>query len=632
MGQHRAAAFVATLLVALGTLVVGPAAADDGTEQTLLMVLDASGSMKQKLSDGRTRIAAAKASLNRAIDQLPESTRVGMRVYGASVPDEKGKKAQCADSELVVPIGTGNRSALRTAVKEYSPLGETPIAYSLRQAAKDLPESGNRTILLVSDGEETCAPDPCPTAEELAGVDLRIDVIGVDVNAKARRQLTCIADKGNGRYIDARTSKDLDLALSRLAERAFRPFGLSGTPVTGTADVVGAPGIGEGNWVDTAPASGSGGKNYRIRRTIPGSDVWVGLAFTNPPGLTGTQIVGLDVEVSAVGERLTRCDGATASAFGGGGIGSAQGLFSALVTSFERGVEACDTADELAVTVAPNVGADLAGHPIQLRVHEEPPVADEGALPAPADPVWEKMKPGNSSAAPSPGSTFDDAPSLAPGTFRIEVVPGEIAVYQVPVGWGQRLQVQLDSPGFEGDDGHRIGTRTADLGLIGPYGGDAGVPEVGPGGTTRLVIRQEGSVGVSTRAIAYRNRSAPLGALDAHADAVAGNVRVVVNVVREPQDPETIPWAIPLTMTIKVIGDESGQPIYLLPTAPSPTPTADTSTPAPTTSAVTTPEPTPPSVPAPPSSGVPWLALGLGGGLFVAAAALVWVFRKRRVR
>lgn len=608
----------------LGVVVAGPAAADDGTEQTLLMVLDASGSMKQKLSDGKTRISAARASLHRAIDQLPESTRVGMRVYGASVPDEKGKKAQCADSDLVVPIDTGNRAALRTAVKRYAPLGETPMAYSLRQAVKDLPEKGNRTILLVSDGEETCAPDPCPAAEELAGVDLRIDVIGVDVNAKARAQLKCIADKGNGRYVDARTSKDLDFALSRLAERAFRSFGLSGTPVAGAADGAAAPEIGEGTWVDTAPATGSAGKSYLIRRTIPGSDLWVGLAFTNPADVRGTQIVGLDVEVAAVDARLTRCDGATASAVGGNGIGSAQGLFSALVTSFDSGAEACDTAEEVVVTVSPNMGADLDGHPIQLRVHEEPPVADESSLPAPTEPVWEKTKPRTASAAPPPGSTFDDAPTLAPGTFGIDVVPGEVAVYQVPIGWGQRLQVQLDSPGFEGDDRRRIGTRTADLGLIGPYGGDARAPGVGPAASNRLVVRDKGNVGVSTRAIAYRNRSEPRTDLNQHVNALPGSVRVVVNVVREPRDYESISWAVPLTITVKVVGDEAAQPTYVLP-ALSPPPSTDTPTPAPTTSAVTTPEPTPPSLPAPPSSGVPWLALSVGGGgLLVAASALVW--------
>lgn len=368
MGRRSWAAALAGSLLALSAITGGPAAADGDQEQTLLMVLDASGSMKQRLNDGKTRISAARASLNRAIDRMPESTRVGMRVYGGSVPDDKGKKAQCADSELVVPIGTDNRDALLAAVKTYKPLGETPIAYSLTQAAKDLPKSGNRTILLVSDGEETCAPDPCPAAERLAGIDLRIDVIGVDVNAKARKQLRCIADKGNGRYVDARSSKDLDFAISRLSERAFRPFGLTGTAVTGATDVAAAPEIGAGNWVDTAPASGTAGKNYRLRRTTPGSDIWVGLAFTNPSDVRGTRIVALDVTLSAAGARTSRCDGGTASAFGGSGIGSAQGLFSALVTSFGSANADCETGDELMVTVAPNMGADLDGHLIQLRV------------------------------------------------------------------------------------------------------------------------------------------------------------------------------------------------------------------------------------------------------------------------
>mgnify|MGYP007125327241 CR=1 FL=1 len=108
------------------------------------------------------------------------------------------------------------------------------------------------------------------------------------------------------------------------------------------ADVAVAPEIGVGNWVDTAPAAGSVGKSYRFRRTVPGSTLWVGLAFTNPTDLTGTRVVALDVLLSD-GEGLSRCDGATASAFGGSGIGSAQGLFSALVTSFGSSNADCDT-------------------------------------------------------------------------------------------------------------------------------------------------------------------------------------------------------------------------------------------------------------------------------------------------
>ena len=80
MGRRTWAAALAGSVLALSAVASGPAAADGGQEQTLLMVLDASGSMRTKLPDGTTRISAARASLNRAIDRMPESTRVGMRV------------------------------------------------------------------------------------------------------------------------------------------------------------------------------------------------------------------------------------------------------------------------------------------------------------------------------------------------------------------------------------------------------------------------------------------------------------------------------------------------------------------------------------------------------------------------
>ena len=68
-----------------------------------------------------------------------------------------------------MPIGTGNRDALQDEIRRYQPSGETPISSSPHQAADDLGGEGMRTILLVSDGEETCDADPCETATAIAG-------------------------------------------------------------------------------------------------------------------------------------------------------------------------------------------------------------------------------------------------------------------------------------------------------------------------------------------------------------------------------------------------------------------------------------------------------------------------------
>src|SRR5262249_40206452 len=79
--------------------------------QQIELILDASGSMMAKTPEGRRRIDIAKEVMKRVIDQLPDKTMVGLRVYGSREPS-KPKEASCHDSELLVPFGPVNRDRL----------------------------------------------------------------------------------------------------------------------------------------------------------------------------------------------------------------------------------------------------------------------------------------------------------------------------------------------------------------------------------------------------------------------------------------------------------------------------------------------------------------------------------------
>ena len=96
---------------------------------------------------------------------------------------------------------------MTSAINEFQPRGDTPIAYSLKEGAKDLGDDGKRHIILVSDGEETCSSDPCQEIRELVagGISLQIDTVGFGVEDKARQQLSCIAEAGGGSYYEPRT-------------------------------------------------------------------------------------------------------------------------------------------------------------------------------------------------------------------------------------------------------------------------------------------------------------------------------------------------------------------------------------------------------------------------------------------
>ncbi|MEV4576669.1 hypothetical protein AB0K16_25815 [Nonomuraea jabiensis] len=111
----------------------------------------------------------------------PDGALLGLRSYGGG----------CTDTVLHMRPSPLDRDTFKRRVARLRPKGDTPIAYALKQAAKDFSSDGTKTILLVSDGEETCGGDPVATARAFAekGVDVQVDVIGFRVKDAARTEL-----------------------------------------------------------------------------------------------------------------------------------------------------------------------------------------------------------------------------------------------------------------------------------------------------------------------------------------------------------------------------------------------------------------------------------------------------------
>ena len=127
----------------------------------------------------------------------------------------------------MLPLGRVDRGEAEAKIRSFKARGRTPIAYALEQAAKDLGDSGSRTIVLVSDGKDTCQPPaPCDVAEEISkgGVELRIQAIGFRVDEEARQELECIAAAGGGVYRDATDAASLRQELRVLSTRALRQY------------------------------------------------------------------------------------------------------------------------------------------------------------------------------------------------------------------------------------------------------------------------------------------------------------------------------------------------------------------------------------------------------------------------
>lgn len=193
-----------------------PAHAED--TKSIALILDASGSMNGKLADGTPKITAAKQAVSTLVGKLPAATRLGFRAYGHQ--SHRSRK-DCKDTQLLVNFGPADEAG-KDVLAKMQPLkaqGYTPISYVLKHSASDIGQdaSQKRTIVLVSDGKETCEGDPCAVARALSKADakLTIHTIGFGVDLAAKFQLQCIAKVAGGNYYDASDAEGLSGALAQ---------------------------------------------------------------------------------------------------------------------------------------------------------------------------------------------------------------------------------------------------------------------------------------------------------------------------------------------------------------------------------------------------------------------------------
>ncbi|MDO8882328.1 VWA domain-containing protein [Pseudotabrizicola sp.] len=190
-------------------LLMMMAAASVQAEGRSIIVLDASGSMWGQI-DGRAKLEIAREALGTVLKGLPPETELGLMAYGHR------EKGSCDDIELIVPPGPGTAARITDAANTMSFLGKTPLSEAVRRAAAELRSTEEKaTVILITDGIETCAADPCALGAELeaSGVDFTAHVVGFGLTADEGKQVACLAENTGGTYIEARDASALVAAL-----------------------------------------------------------------------------------------------------------------------------------------------------------------------------------------------------------------------------------------------------------------------------------------------------------------------------------------------------------------------------------------------------------------------------------
>lgn len=197
--------------------------------RTVELILDASNSMWGRIAD-KSKIEISRDVLLSVLESLPDGVHLGLRVYGHRWPRTDGRA--CTDSELIFPIGPLDRTALIRHIKGVTPKGRTPLVHSLLQTPQDFKGLPRGTVILVSDGIESCDGriEDVVSVLRKSGIDLTVHVVGFDVRERSsREELERAAQALGGRYFDAADAGALSESLQSTLRIEYEVLAANGT-------------------------------------------------------------------------------------------------------------------------------------------------------------------------------------------------------------------------------------------------------------------------------------------------------------------------------------------------------------------------------------------------------------------
>ncbi|RAV31318.1 hypothetical protein DLJ54_08975 [Corynebacterium heidelbergense] len=441
-------------------------------------VLDASGSMlTPDAGGGMTRIDAAKQATSSLIDALGSSQRFGLLTYGTQTgSSDEEKAAGCADVTELRPVSQGDVDRAKAVVAGVVPRGYTPIGAALRKAAAALPSSGPRSVVVVSDGVDTCAPPPvCEVAKELKGqgVDLVVNTIGLNIDEQGRRDLECVAQATGGSYADARDAASLSEKM-RVATRAGQGYSATGQRIDGAPgkwdtsggldtwgdklDFQSAPVVHPG--LPTTPLlirtelppfprdfpadGGSHAGEHAMARTYKvhleeGDVLYAGVVA--PPVESTTRLSEASYQGTVRVNYLTpSSDGKFSTNLGGYDSAPQTGTPAYLSQTI-----VAKTSGDYGIVVVRD-GPFLADQPLPVQISLSGHKAVQQTIPSQSLSSADRqdaLKDVGPNPKPVTGGTGPDAavPIEANSTIESDIIPGETRFFSVPLEWGQDLAI-----------------------------------------------------------------------------------------------------------------------------------------------------------------------------------------------
>jgi hypothetical protein len=204
-------AFLAAFVLSLGA----PGLLAEDYHDNVVVVLDASGSMKDPMPGGSTsKMAAAKSALKTVLRQVPDSTSIGLLVFSA----------RNIQDPWVFPLGPRDNDRLTAAIDRLEPYGNTPLGHYIKVGADRLLQErtrqfgyGSYRLLIVTDGEAQDQDLVNRYTPDILARGITMDVIGV-----AMAQAHTLARKAHS-YRRADDDASLQRAVAEVLAEVARP-------------------------------------------------------------------------------------------------------------------------------------------------------------------------------------------------------------------------------------------------------------------------------------------------------------------------------------------------------------------------------------------------------------------------
>lgn len=190
------------------SIAVGSSAWGD---ESVMVVFDGSNSMWGQI-EGVAKIEIARDAMGGLLGEWVDERQVGLMAYGHR------RRGECGDIEVLVEPGEASRQTILERINDVTPTGKTPLTDAVEQAAIALSYTEQpATVVLISDGLESCERDPCALAQALeqSGVGFTAHVVGFGLGSDEDvSSLSCIAENTGGQYITATNATELGAAFS----------------------------------------------------------------------------------------------------------------------------------------------------------------------------------------------------------------------------------------------------------------------------------------------------------------------------------------------------------------------------------------------------------------------------------